>query len=73
MTKDYMRPIIDQISKAKELSYADANCLYENDEIFVRHQIMKFGDGSKEDVMFAKTKKHGKIIRSETGPTPLKA
>ena len=67
-----MRPFIDQISAAKELSQADANCLYENHEILVSHQVMTFGDGSKDAVMFVKRKKHGKIIRSKTWPSPLK-
>jgi len=32
---------------------------------------MTFGDGTKEAVMVVELKKDGKIIRTETGATPL--
>lgn len=71
MSKEDMRPFIDQIFAQKELSYENARCLYENDDILVRHQIMTFADGSKEAVMIIEMKKDGKIIRTETGATPF--
>ena len=55
-----------------KLSYENTRCLYENDEILVRHQIMTFGDNTKEAVMVVDMKKDGTIIRTETGATPLK-
>lgn len=71
MTKEEMRPFVEQILVQKELTYENVRCIYENDEILVRHQIMTFGDGSKEAVMVVELKKDGRIIRTETGATPL--
>ena len=71
MSKEEMRPFIEQIFAQKQLSYENTRCLYENDDILVRHQIMTFADGSKEAVMITELKKDGKIIRTETGATPL--
>ena len=71
MTKEEMRPFVAQIFAQKELSYINVRCLYENEDILVRHQIMTFGDGTKEAVMVVELKKDGKIIRTETGATPL--
>ena len=64
--------VIEKIFDQKELSFTNPRCLYENEDILVRHQIMTFADGSKEAVMVVQLKKDGKIIKSETGATPLK-
>ena len=71
MNKEEMRSFVDQIFSQKDLQYQNARCLYENDDILVRHQIMTFGDGTKEAIMVVDLKKDGKIIRTETGATPL--
>ena len=47
-------------------------CLYENDEIMVEHSFMKFPDGTSEAVLVVNYIKDGKIIRVETGATPVK-
>ena len=49
----------------------ESRCLYENDDILVVHNIITFPDGSSEAVMGVHTLKDGKIIRTETGATPL--
>lgn len=46
-------------------------CLYENDEILVIHSFMSFADNSQEAVLVFHTKKDGKLLRSETGATPV--
>lgn len=46
-------------------------CIYENDEILVRHNLMSYPDGSREAVMLVAMIKDGKIIRMETGATTL--
>ena len=55
-----------------ELTFKDNRCLYENDDILVMHQIGNFPDGSKESIIVVHTLKGGKIIRTESGATPLK-
>ena len=72
MNKAEIKPFIEKIFDQKELSFTNPRCLYENEDILVRHQIMTFADGSKEAVMVVQLKKDGKIIKSETGATPLK-
>ena len=44
--------------------------IYENDDIAVTHQFMSFENGS-EAVICAWSIKDGKIIRCETGATPI--
>ena len=46
-------------------------CVYENDEVLVIHSFMDFSDNSSEAVLAVYTKKDGKLIRSETGATPI--
>jgi uncharacterized protein (TIGR02246 family) len=46
-------------------------CLYENDDILVTHSVNDYPDGSREAVLMAFLKKDGKIVRVETGATPL--
>ena len=36
------------------------------------HQVMTFPDGSRECVMIVDSLKDGKVIRTETGATPIK-
>jgi hypothetical protein len=50
----------------------DRRCIYENDDIMVTHSKMSFPDGSREAVMTVNLLKDGKIVRTETGATPLK-
>ena len=71
MNKEEIKPFIEKIFSQEELSFSNPRCLFENKDILVRHQIMTFADGSKEAVMVVETIKDGKIIRSETGATPL--
>ena len=47
-------------------------CIYENDDILVSHSMVSFPDGTSEAVLVCFSLKDGKIVRSETGATPLK-
>ena len=51
----------------------DARCIYENDDILVEHHVADFVDGSAEAVLAVHLIKNGKIIRTETGATPIDA
>ena len=53
------------------VQFHSSRCLYENDDIIVEHSIIDFPDGSREAIMGVHMLKDGKIIRSETGATPL--
>jgi len=46
-------------------------CVYENDDVLVVHSFMDFADNTSEAVLAVYTKKDGKLLRSETGATPL--
>ena len=48
-----------------------SRCVFENDDILVTHDFMSYPDDTKEAVMGVIMLKDGKIIRMETGATPL--
>jgi len=48
-----------------------SRCVYENADILVQHAFMSYPDDTKEAVMLVAMLKDGKIIRMETGATPL--
>ena len=72
MNRDEMSEMARRIFSSDKLSYQNTRCIYENDDLLVRHQIMTFGDDTKEAVMVVDMKKDGKIFRTETGATSLK-
>lgn len=51
----------------------DGRKIYENDDIMVAHSLMDFPDGTTEAVMSVNLLKDGKVIRLETGATPIKS
>tara|TARA_B100001094_G_C18062155_1_gene735600 strand:+ start:41 stop:379 length:339 start_codon:yes stop_codon:yes gene_type:complete len=55
-----------------KLTFSDNRCVYENDEIVVMHNIGNFPDGTKEAILVAHTIKDGKIVKTESGATPVK-
>ena len=55
-----------------KLTFTNNRCLYENDDILVMHQIGTFPDGSKESILVVHTLNAGKILKTESGATPLK-
>ena len=48
-----------------------SRCIYENDDVLVRHAFMSYPDDSREAVMMVAMLKDGKIISMETGATAL--
>mgnify|MGYP006165086293 FL=1 len=46
--------------------------LYENEDILVIHNILVGPDGTKEAVIVVHTLKDGKMLKTETGTTPVK-
>ena len=55
-----------------KLTFTDYRCLYENDELLVMHHMGNFPDGTKEAILVVHFLKDGKIIRTESGATPIK-
>ena len=48
-----------------------SRCVFENDLVLVTHAFMRYPDKTKEAVLAVLLKKDEKIIRMETGSTPL--
>ena len=46
-------------------------CIYENDDIFLEHQIISYESGDREALMLVHQLKDGLIWRTESGATPL--
>ena len=72
VTKAEWAPTLTAMMESAALETSNERCIYENDDIIVSHQFMKFPDGTSEAVMVVNMKKDGKIIRAETGATPIK-
>lgn len=72
VSKADWEPTIHAMMESTSLEIMNDRCLSENDDILVMHQMMNFPDGTIEAVMIVNTKKDGKIVRTETGATPLK-
>lgn len=72
VSKADWEPTIRAMMESTSLEIMNDRCLYENDDILVMHQMMNFPDGTSEAVMIVNTKKDGKIVRTETGATPIK-
>lgn len=51
----------------------DYRVIYENADIHVTHAFMEFPSGSRESVMVVMLLREGKLIRMETGATPMTA
>ena len=62
---------IGKVVVSGKLIRSDVRCIYENDDIMVEHAKVTFPNGSTDAVLVAMTLKDGKVIRTETGSTPL--
>ena len=72
---DEWKHVVQSMFEAKKvgnLSWETSRCLYENEDILVMHNVMVFPDDTKEAVMVVHTLKDGKILKTETGATPIK-
>ena len=57
--------------ESSSLEFSKRRCLYENAEIMMEHSFMKFPDGTAEAVKVVNHIKDDKLIRVETGATPI--
>jgi hypothetical protein len=71
LDKAAMADMIRRMVASGGMAVHEERCLYENDDILVEHSIMDFPDGTREAVMHVHLLKDGKIIRTETGATPV--
>ena len=71
MSKDEWSPMLTAMMQNDKLEIKDQRCIYENDEILVTHSMMNFPDGTSEAVMVVNQLKDGKVVRVETGATPI--
>ena len=71
MDKAAMADMIRRMVASGSMAVHDQRCLYENGDILVEHSVMDFPDGSREAVLHVHMLKDGKIIRTETGATPV--
>ena len=73
MSKEEWTPMVTAMMQSDQLEIKNQRCIYENEEILVTHSMMNFPDGTSEAVMVANKLKDGKVIRVETGATPIKS
>ena len=71
VTKAEWVPTVTAMMESTSVEFSKQLCLYENSEIMVEHLLMTFADGTAEAVLVVNHIKDGKIIRVETGATPL--
>ena len=57
--------------REEKLKFEENRCIYENDDILVMHSIGYFPDGTKEAIMAVHTLSNGKIVKTESGATPI--
>ena len=70
-SKQEVGEMVRGMMSSDSLEVTDQRCVYENDDILVTHFIMTFPNGTRDAVMYVATKRDGKILRIETGSTPL--
>jgi len=71
MAKPEFDALIRKMMASDDMKMGERRCIYENDDILVVHSINDYPDGSREAVLMAMALKDGKIVRVETGATPL--
>jgi SnoaL-like domain len=71
LDKAAMADMIRRLVASGGMAVHDQRCLYENGDILVEHSVMDFPDGTREAVMAVHMLRDGKIIRTETGATPV--
>ena len=71
LRKGEWTPMLTAMMQNDKLEINDQRCIYENNEILVTHSMMNFPDGTSEAVMLVNLLKDGKVVRVETGATPI--
>jgi hypothetical protein len=72
MNKSEMSAMIPDMMSNNVFNTDTHRKIYENDDILVEHYVMNFPDGTKEAIIGVNTLRNGKILRLETGATPIK-
>ena len=54
-----------------KLKFEENRYIYENDYILVMHNIGHFPDGTKEAIVAVHSLSNGKIVKTESGATPI--
>jgi hypothetical protein len=72
MSKSEMDEMIPEMMKNNVFKSDSHRLIYENDEIMVEHYVMDFPDGTREAIIGVNSLRNGKIVRLETGATPIK-
>ena len=72
MAKSEWVNVIKNMMDSGKVTRSNSRCIYENDDILVSHSMVSFPDGTSEAVLVCISLRDGKIVRSETGATPLK-
>ena len=72
VTKAEWVPTVTAMMESSSLEFSKHRCVYEHSEIMVEHSFMQFPDGTAEAVLVVNHIKDGKIVRVETGATPIK-
>ena len=71
MNKEQVMEMMRGFMASDAVQEHSRRCLYENNDVLVIHSFMDFADNTKESVLVVYTKKDGKLLRSETGATPM--
>jgi ketosteroid isomerase-like protein len=71
MDKAQFAELIRRMAASDGTVMGARRCIYENDDILGVHSVNDYPDGTREAVLMACTLKDGKIVRVETGATPL--
>jgi hypothetical protein len=69
--RDAMRDLLKKVWRPGNRIIEDVRCLYENDDILVVHMTLSFASGSREGAMVVHQKRHGRIVRIESGVSDL--
>ena len=51
--------------------YESRRCIYENEDVLVKHRVAKYPGGAREAFLLVHLKKDALLFRTETRPTPF--
>ena len=57
--------------KNGKMENQSSRCIYENQDILVQHDVIVFPDGTNEAIIGVHILKDGKVVKTETGATPI--
>jgi len=71
LNKEQMSEMVRRMLASGGTTFEKRRCIYENDDILVVHSVNDYPDGTREAVLGVYTLRDGKVVRFETGATPL--